>query len=74
MIEMAPMHIYWWGDLQAFTRDMPSRATEQVNMGVLNISHGWTHKFVNEVAYPQVVQVFSSDPVLNAKGQDVKQD
>lgn len=67
MIEMAPVHIYWWGDLQAFTRDMPSRAREQVDMGILNISHGWTHKFITEVAYPQVVQVFSSDPVLNAK-------
>jgi nitroreductase len=67
MMEMAPVHIYWWGDLQAFTRDMPARARQQVDMGVLNISHGWTHKFINEVAYPQVVQVFSSDPVLNAK-------
>lgn len=67
MIEMAPVHIYWWGDLAAFRRDMPARAREQVDMGVLNISHGWTHKFINEVAYPQVVQAFSADPVLNAK-------
>ena len=67
MIEMAPVQIYWWGDLKAFARDMPSRATEQVDLGVLNISHGWTYKFVNEVAYPQVVQAFSSDEVLCAK-------
>jgi nitroreductase len=67
MIDMAPVHIYWWGDLEAFARDMPSRAKEQVDLGVLNISHGWTHKFVEEVAYPQVVQVFSSDEVLCAK-------
>lgn len=67
MIEMAPVQIYWWGDLEAFRRDMPTRAREQVDMGVLNISHGWTHKFINDVAYPQVVQAFSSDPVLNAK-------
>lgn len=67
MIEMAPIHIYWWGDLKAFARDMPSRAAEQVDMGILNISHGWTHTFINEVAYPQVVQAFSSDEVLCAK-------
>jgi len=35
---------------------------ELVDVGALNPSHGWSHKFVDELVYPQILVPFSEDP------------
>ncbi len=67
IINLAPIHIYWWGDTKALTRDMKDRTKKQIDMQILNASHGWTHKFVDEIAYPKTVQAVESDSALEAK-------
>ena len=54
--ELAPVHIYCYCDLGVVRRIKGSRLKELVDVGALNPSHGWSHKFVDEIAYPQLLE------------------
>ena len=55
-IELAPVHIYFYGDLQAIERSRGRTLKQLVDVGALNPSHGWSHKFVEDIVYPQILE------------------
>ncbi|MCH7811235.1 MAG: nitroreductase family protein [Chloroflexi bacterium] len=61
-IELAPVHIYWYADLSVVTRIEGSRLKELVDVGALAPTHGWSHKFVDEFVYPQILKPMTEGP------------
>jgi nitroreductase len=54
--ELAPVHIYCYLDTGIVTRVRGTRLKELVDVGALNPSHGWSHRFVDEFVYPQILE------------------
>lgn len=62
ILELSPIGIYCFCDLGTVQRNEGSRLKELVDVGALNPSHGWSHKFVDEVVYPQILKPMSESP------------
>jgi nitroreductase len=60
--ELAPAHIYCYLDLGIVNRVEGRRLKELVDCGALAPTHGWSHKFVDEFVYPQVLAPFTEAP------------
>lgn len=62
-LDMAPVWILWFGDLNAVSTAL-ERGTlkELVDVGALPPSHGWSHRYVDSVVRPQVLQPIMDDP------------
>jgi nitroreductase len=60
VMEMAPTHIYFYGDMDAYKRGRTS-LKELVDVGALNASHGWSHKFVDELVWPMILEPMGKD-------------
>ncbi|MBI4517668.1 MAG: nitroreductase family protein [Deltaproteobacteria bacterium] len=60
VMEMAPLHIYFYGDLDAYKRGRTS-LKELVDAGALNASHGWSHKFVDDFVWPMILEPIGKD-------------
>lgn len=56
VITLAPVHIYLYADMTVVHRVKGSRLKELVDVGALAPSHGWSHKYVDEVIFPQVLK------------------
>jgi nitroreductase len=54
--ELAPVHIHWFADMGVVNRIQGSRLKELVTVGALAPTHGWSHKFVDEVVYLQLLK------------------
>lgn len=54
--ELAPVHIYCYLDRGIVNRVKGSRLKELVDVGALAPTHGWSHKFVDEFVYPQILE------------------
>ncbi len=54
-IEMAPIHIYTYADTKAFY-GAQGRLKKLVDVGALNAGLGWSHKFVDEFVWPNILQ------------------
>jgi len=54
--ELAPVHIHWFADMGVVNRIQGSRLKELVDVGALAPTHGWSHKFVDELVYPQILK------------------
>lgn len=61
--DLAPVVIFWFGDTE-FHLGAQGRLKELFDLGALAPTHGWSHSYVDEVAYPQVVKVVADHPVL----------
>lgn len=55
-LDLAPVHIYFFCDLGVVNRIKGSRLKELVDVGALAPSHGWSHKFVDDFVYPQILE------------------
>lgn len=69
VIALAPVHIYLYCDLGTVNRVKGARLKELVDAGALNPSHGWSHKFVDETVYPQILKPLTQSeqyPVASA--------
>ena len=55
-LDLAPVHIYFFCDLGIVNRIKGSRLKELVDAGALAPTHGWSHKFVDEFVYPQILE------------------
>lgn len=55
-LDMAPVHIYFFVDMGTVNRIKGSRLKELVDVGVLAPTHGWSHKFVDDFVYPQILE------------------
>jgi nitroreductase len=63
-LDLAPVAIFWYGSPD-YADTGQQRLKELVDVGALNATHGWSHAYVDDVAYAQVVKPFSQDPMLN---------
>lgn len=61
-VEMAPVHIHWFNDLSIVNKIQGSRLRELVDVGALAPTHGWSHKFVDEFVYPQILKPMTEGP------------
>lgn len=62
--DLAPVSIFWWGSSD-YVETGQERLKELVDLGALAVTHGWSHKYVDDVAFAQVVQPMSKDETLN---------
>jgi nitroreductase len=60
--ELAPVHIYCYLDTAIVNRVKGERLKELVDVGALAPTHGWSHKFVDEFVYPQVLKPLTEQP------------
>lgn len=60
--ELAPVHIYCYLDLGVVNRIKGARLKELVDVGALTPTHGWSHKFVDEFVYPQILEPMTRSP------------
>lgn len=54
-IELAPLHIYTYADPTAYV-GAKDRLKKLVDVGALNITHGWSHKFVDDFVWPNILK------------------
>lgn len=62
VVELAPVHIYFYLDPTVVNRIKGSRLKELVDKGALNPTHGWSHTFVDTVVYPQILKPLTENP------------
>lgn len=60
-IELAPVHIYTYVDYQAYV-GAQGRLKKLVDVGALNATHGWSHKFVDEFVWPNILKPLAENP------------
>ena len=60
--ELAPVHIYCYMDLGVVNRIKGARLKKLVDVGALAPTHGWSHKFVDEQVYPQILRPLTESP------------
>ena len=60
--ELAPVHLYCYLDRGIVTRIEGKRLKELVDVGALAPTHGWSHKFVDEFVYPQLLEPMTKGP------------
>ena len=54
--EMAPVHIHWFLDAGVVQRNEGRPLKQLVDVGALAPTHGWSHNFVDEFVYPQILK------------------
>ncbi len=64
-VEMAPVHIHWFNDLSIVNRIQGSRLRELVDVGALAPTHGWSHTFVDDFVYPQLLKPMTESPAYS---------
>lgn len=64
-LDMAPVHIYFYGNLNAIQESHGDTLRELFDVGALNATHGWSHKFIAETVWPQILDPISRDPNIN---------
>lgn len=62
--DLAPVYIFWYGDT-TFADGAQDRLKELTDLGALPATHGWSHAYVDEVAFAQVVSPMSKEPMAN---------
>jgi len=62
VIALAPVHIYFYADLSVVNEIKGTRLKELVDVGALNPTHGWSHKFVDDVVYAQILKPMTENP------------
>jgi len=62
-LELAPVHLYFYGDLQTLQESHGNTLKELIEVGALNPSHGWSHTFVDQVVWKQVIEPLTKDPL-----------
>jgi len=60
-LDLAPVWIFWLIDATA-PRVGQTSLKQLVDVGALTPSHGWSHAYVDNVVWPQVLQPILSDP------------
>ena len=65
-LDLAPVHIYFFADMSVVQRKEGSRLKELVDVGALPPTHGWSHNFVDELVYPQILKPLTENPAYAA--------
>jgi nitroreductase len=61
-LEMAPVHIYFYGDMGTVPRMKGQTLKELVDVGALTSSQGWSHQFVDNLVWPAILQPLYGNP------------
>jgi len=61
-VDLAPVHIHWFNDLGTVQRNEGRPLKQLVDVGALAPTHGWSHKFVDEFVYPQILKPLTESP------------
>ena len=61
-VDLAPVHIHFFNDLGIVNRNEGRPLKELVDVGALAPTHGWSHKFVDEFVYPQILKPMTQGP------------
>lgn len=61
-LELAPVHLYFYADMEAIERTKGQPLKDLVDAGVLTPSHGWSHKFVDDLVWPFILEPIVKDP------------
>lgn len=65
-LDLAPVWINWFGDLNAVESAIERGTLKQlVDFGALPPSHGWSHRYVDNVVIPQVLRPIADDETTN---------
>lgn len=64
-LDMAPVAIFWYGDMN-YGEGGQERLKELVDLGALTSSHGWSHTYVDDVAWAQVVEPLTKDEAASS--------
>jgi nitroreductase len=59
-LDLAPTWIFWYGDTSAASIGQTT-LKQLVDVGALNPSHGWSHAYVDEVVWAQVLTPIMAD-------------
>ena len=62
-LDLAPVHIYLFADLGVVQKNEGARLKKLVDVGALPPTHGWSHQFVDELVYPQILKPLTENPV-----------
>lgn len=62
-LDLAPVWIFWFADPEA-PKVGPNSLKMLVDAGALNPSHGWSHAYVDEVVWPQVLTPIIEKPEI----------
>jgi nitroreductase len=62
-LDLAPVHIYFFVDMGTVNRVKGSRLRQLVDVGALAPTHGWSHKFVDDFVYPQILEPMTKNQV-----------
>lgn len=62
IMELAPVHIYCYGDLSVIAKDHGARPKQLIDIGALGPSQGWTYRFVDEFVWPQLLEPLTRSP------------
>jgi nitroreductase len=63
-LDLAPVWIFFYGDMK-YPGEGKTHLKELVDLGALPATHGWSHAYVDEVIWGNVIGVFANDPTLN---------
>jgi nitroreductase len=63
-LDLAPVAIFWYGDV-TFADGAQERLKELVDLGALPVTHGWSHAYVDDVAYAQTVAPLAKDQMAS---------
>jgi nitroreductase len=61
-LDLAPVWIFWYGDLSCVERSHGETLKQLVDVGALNPSHGWSYQYVENVIWPQVLKPIAESP------------
>jgi nitroreductase len=65
-LDLAPVWINWFGDLNAVKSAIERGTLKQlVDFGALPPSHGWSHRYVDNVVIPQVLRPIADNETIN---------
>ncbi len=62
ILDLAPVHIYFFGDMGTVPRAKGASLKQLVDVGALNPSHGWSHKYVEDFVFPMILQPVYGNP------------
>ena len=63
-LDLAPVWIFFYGDM-TYPAQGKARLKQLVDLGALPATHGWSHAYVDDVIWGNVIGVFANDPTLN---------
>ncbi|MPY81521.1 MAG: hypothetical protein GEV04_24725, partial [Actinophytocola sp.] len=63
-LDLAPVAIFWYGD-PTFAEGAQDRLKQLVDLGALAVTHGWSHAYVDDVAYKQTVAPMAEDKMAS---------